>query len=70
MPMTDKELTEIFNERISEWRDRVISLHSTPIILLAVGHDDLSGQFVLCIPKGFTDPQIAAMLEKAIDLLE
>lgn len=35
-------------ERLARWSKRLSESHATPLLLLAVGHDHVSGQLVIC----------------------
>ena len=46
--MTTSEIDSINRTRLDTWRKHLTAGHSTPIILLGVGHDAVSGQWCVC----------------------
>jgi hypothetical protein len=47
MPISDTEIAAICDERLGRWKQRLIEQHSTPLVMLAVGHDQKSGQLLV-----------------------
>jgi hypothetical protein len=39
---------QITNERLERWKAKMSASHATPLVLVGVGHDHLSGQLVVC----------------------
>ena len=39
---------QITDERLDRWKKRLSESHATPIALIGIGHDHVSGQRVLC----------------------
>jgi hypothetical protein len=60
MPVNCKKITE----------KRVVDSHATPVLLLSVGHDHVSGQLTICITQDRTDQEIIAFLQGAINELK
>lgn len=67
--MDNEELREICYDRVARWIERLIKEHSTPIVLVGVGHDHKSGHLVLLTVEELTNDQIVLFLEAAIDHL-
>jgi hypothetical protein len=52
--------------RISEWLGYCIRDHATPVVLLAVGHDEASGELHVYRPEdGLSDRDLAHLLHAA-----
>ena len=71
--MTGCQLDDINKERLSRWRIRLLNSHATATVLVGIGHDRNSGQWVLCaLEDGPTSENaaLAAILRKAADMLE
>lgn len=49
--MTKKELAAITVERLEGWGRVIVENHATPMLLVGVGHDHVSGNLHLCIPE-------------------
>lgn len=63
--MDSNKLEEICCERLQKWTFKLLSEHSTPAILIGIGHDHKSGQITICAPENFTDFEIKAILKAA-----
>jgi len=63
---------QITAERLLRWSKRLSQAHATPILLVAVGHDEVSGQIVLCTldEEELTNSKLRAFLEYAIKELK
>lgn len=70
MAMTEKRIREITKERLHRWTERLVEQHSTPFVLVGVGHDHNIGQVVVLTCEEATDEQIIATLRGAADLLD
>jgi len=53
---------EITAERLAGWSKKLSAQHATPLLLVAVGHDHVSGQVVVCIPEGIDNDMLRAHL--------
>ena len=67
--MTQREVAEIVEDRVTKWAKRLIEMHSTPFILIGFGHDHRQGMAVTCIEEMSVD-QAVAYLEKTVELLK
>jgi len=67
--MRTDEIETIGRDRLEGWRKRLVDEHSTPILLVGVGHDHRTGQIVLCIPEEMTDVEVMHFLEGALNML-
>ena len=63
--MNDSKIQEICCERLQKWTFKLLCEHSTPAILIGIGHDHKSGQITVCVPENFSDFHISAILEAA-----
>lgn len=60
--MNPKDIKEITDKRLYGWTRRLVAEHSTPLILLGVGHDGKSGQLtVLTVEEVPNDVLIGAL---------
>jgi hypothetical protein len=64
-----KEIESICQERLGRWTKRLVEEHSTPVVLVAVGHDHKKGQLTICTTEEMTDPEIKLFLEGALSRL-
>lgn len=60
---------QITDERLDRWKKRLSESHSTPILLMGVGHDHVFGRPVLCTTEDITNEQLCVFLRAAIDAL-
>ena len=67
--MNDTEIETICRDRLGGWTKRLVEEHSTPILLVGVGHDHKTGQVVLCMPEEMTDLEVMHFLEGALNML-
>lgn len=63
--MDSDKIEEICCERLQRWTFKLLSEHSTPAILIGIGHDHKSGQITVCVPENFTDFEIKGILQVA-----
>lgn len=68
MTITSAEIRDICAERLGRWTDRLVEQHSTPLVLLGVGHDGKSGQLTICTPEEITDTDAMVFLEGALKI--
>lgn len=68
--MTDEEIRKIVDQRLGKWGDDLVDYHSTPLILLAVGHDHNSGQLHIETVVEVPDWVIIGFLKKTILMME
>jgi hypothetical protein len=69
--MTEEAIVDVICDRFSRWAKRLQSSHATPLFLLGIGHDHVSGRPVVCIPEGLpSERDLFRLLRKVIDELE
>lgn len=64
------EIGRIVGERLESWGQRLTEAHSTPVLMLAIGHDHRSGHLTLLVPEGVSKEQLRAFLSFALKYLE
>lgn len=64
--MDDSKIEQIWCDRITRWGPKLSTEHSTPVILIGIGHDHKSGQITVCVPETFTDFEIMGILKAAL----
>jgi hypothetical protein len=67
--MTKSEIELINVERLDGWEKQLTEHHATPILLVGVGHDHVSGKIHICVNEDFPDQHIQTFLRKALDIL-
>ena len=55
--------------RLEEWLPILDETHSTPMLMVSVGHDDESGTLHILIPEDFPQEDAAAILAAALSSL-
>lgn len=68
--MRAEEIQTICRERLEGWQKRLVQEHSTPILLVGVGHDNKTGQVVLCIPEEMTNREVMHFLQGALNMIK
>jgi hypothetical protein len=48
--MSTKDIAFVTGHRLNVWSERLVENHSTPAVLIGVGHDHKSGELHICIP--------------------
>jgi hypothetical protein len=59
----------INDERLGRWKVQMIRRHSTPLILIGIGHDHNSGEITLLCTEDRTDEQLLLFMENAVKQL-
>lgn len=69
--MTEVPVEQITRQRLKDWGNDCIRDHATPALLLAVGHDHVSGEVHLYVPDDpfFDNQRIAQLLRLALSEL-
>lgn len=67
MPVNVKAIND---ERLGRWKNQLNRKHSTPFILLGIGHDHNEGNLVILCTEERSDTDILLGLKKAVSLLE
>ncbi len=63
MPVNVEGIT---TERLDGWAKQLINAHATPVLLLGVGHDHVSGQIHLIVTENMTPAEIRAFLKQVL----
>lgn len=67
--MNREEIEAICRERLEGWQQHLVEEHATPIILVGMGHDERSGELVVCTTEGLAKEYIVALLEGGLRML-
>lgn len=67
--MTPATIAEITIQRVSQWAQKVIDEHATPVLMLSVGHDHHSGTVVVSSCEETDDAELLLWLHGAQQLL-
>ena len=67
MPVPVEQITP---ERLERWGKRLIALHSTPLLIVAIGHDHVSGQLNILTCEEMSDYDMCNLLRVALAALE
>lgn len=67
--MSKVEVKPINHERMNRWKDRLNENDSTPVILVGVGHNKVSGQIMVLCTEDRTDEEVVLFLEGALKQL-
>lgn len=68
--MDRKKIHAINVERLSRWKDQLVNHHSTPLLLLGIGHDDQCGELHVCVTEDLTNAELLLFLKRAVQLVE
>jgi hypothetical protein len=60
---------EITQERFANWADKLNQSNATPVVLVAVGHEQNSGEVVICVPENVEKIELLALLNYTIQEL-
>lgn len=60
----------ICDERLARWKTQLIRRHSTPLILIGVGHDHKSGELTLLCTEERTDEELLLVMEGMVNQLK
>jgi hypothetical protein len=62
---------QITKDRLARWAARLSESHATPVMLVAIGHDQVSGQVVICTldEPEFDNEKLKAFLRYALEEL-
>lgn len=63
--MNTNEVREICRQRLAGWTKKLVAEHATPVLLLGIGHDNHSGQIVICATEDTANSQILLFLQAA-----
>lgn len=59
----------ITRERLDEWAQTLAEHHATPILLVAIGHDETTGQLHVCVPEDVSSATIRQLVAYAYQLI-
>ncbi|HYC27724.1 MAG TPA: hypothetical protein VEB42_02895 [Chitinophagaceae bacterium] len=59
----------INDERMTAWKTRLNRVHSTPVLLIGIGHDHNSGQMHVIATEDMTKEHIVLFLRSALEQL-
>ena len=59
------DVAKINNERLNGWKEKLTKAHATPVALIGVGHDHVSGQIHLVITEDVDIADIKKLLWNA-----
>lgn len=59
----------ICDERLARWKTQLIRRHSTPLILIGIGHDHKSGEIALLCTEDRTDEELLLFMENVVKQL-
>ncbi len=68
--MTERECFRICRERLEGWRDNLVKEHTTPLLLIGVGHDDQAGHATLLTTEDVSHENLLAVVRGTLRLLE
>ena len=67
--MKPEQVAEATALRLSDWGRMLVAKHATPAVLIAVGHDHVSGDVTVLIPDDVTTAEVITLLRGvAVDL--
>lgn len=61
---------KINHERLGRWEKRLNENHSTPVVLVGVGHDQVKGRVFIATTEDRTDEETILFLREALRQLE
>ncbi len=67
--MSKIEVKPINHERLTRWKERLNENDSTPVLLVAVGHNKLSGRIMVLCTEDRSDQEVILFLEGALKQL-
>jgi hypothetical protein len=70
MAISDEGIRKICVERLARWTDRLVEIHATPMVLVAIGHDHVSGRVSLHTLENLDNQQLIELLVKALENLD
>lgn len=59
----------ITRDRLEEWRQVLRSAKATPVLMVAVGHEEREGELHVLVPEDLEMPYVRAFLRAALDEL-
>jgi len=67
MPVPVEHITP---ERLERWSKCLTELHATPLVLVAIGHDHVSGELTVLTCEEMSDRDLCTILRGALAVLE
>jgi len=68
--MQRSQINKINVDRLTSWKNRLNEQHSTPMMLVGVGHDHKSGELMILVTEERTDYEILLLMREALRMLE
>jgi hypothetical protein len=68
--MSPEDVREINRARLEEWGQVLNEEHATAAVLVAVGHDEATGDVRVCAPAGVANKTVERLLRLAAGLVE
>ena len=60
--MSPEQVAEVTAFRLSDWGRMLVAKHATPAVLIAVGHDHVSGDVTVLVPDDATMQEVITLL--------
>jgi hypothetical protein len=60
------QTSRITRERLDEWAETLDQAHATPMLMVAVGHDEQVGEMHVIVPDGVDRDQVKIFLRAAL----
>ena len=67
--MTQEQCESINAERLAKWKRHLIQAHSTPAVLVGIGHDHAKGNLVVCTVEDFSNRELVSILRHALSMM-
>lgn len=64
--MHSSQIRAINDERLGRWKERLVSEHATPMLLVGAGHDHNKGRVVICTLEDCDDATLILLLQGTI----
>ena len=61
---------QITPELLKRWGKRLIALHATPLLIVAIGHDHVSGELTVLTCEDMCDRDLCTIFRGALAALE
>lgn len=68
--MQRAQINKINVDRLTSWKNRLNEHHSTPMLLVGVGHDHKQGELMVLVTEERTDYEILLLMREALRMLE
>jgi hypothetical protein len=68
--MTKDEIRRINEEQLKRWTEQMVAQHSTPLLIVGIGHDQHGGQLTVISVDNIDADTLAAYIRHAYDRLK